>query len=105
VFYEEWEGKVVYVFEVPQGEKRWKGVFLAESLPTGATNQVTIADQGEVRVDPTGEKVILRLFNAVRHKVDMNAPDRYEISRHKRLDLILDDQFTSGRKAKMSISK
>jgi len=105
VFYEEWEGKVVYVFEVPQGEKRWKGVFLAESLPTGATNQITIADQGEVRVDPTGEKVILRLFNAVRHKVDMNAPDRYEISRHKRLDLILDDQFTSGRKAKMSISK
>jgi LPS export ABC transporter permease LptF/LPS export ABC transporter permease LptG len=106
VFYEEWEGKVVYVFEVPEGEKRWKGVFLAESLPSsGANNQITIADWGEVRVDPTGEKVILRLYNAVRHKVDMNAPDRYEISRHKRLDLILDDQFTSGRKAKMSVSK
>ena len=106
VFYEEWEGKVVYVFEVPQGQKRWKGVFLAESLPSsGANNQITIADWGEVRVDPTGERVVLRLYNAVRHKVDMSSPDRYEISRHKRLDLILDDQFTSGQKAKMSISK
>ncbi|HET7510114.1 MAG TPA: LPS export ABC transporter permease LptF, partial [Solirubrobacterales bacterium] len=105
VFYEEWEGKVVYVFEVPPGEKRWKGVFLAESLPSGQNNQITIADWGEVRVDPGGEKVILRLFNAVRHKVDLNAPDRYEVSRHKRLDLILDDQFTSGQKAKVSVSK
>ena len=105
VFYEEWEGKVVYVFETPQGEKRWKGVFLAESLPTGQSNQITTADWGEVRVDPTGEKIVLRLYNAIRHKVDLSAPDRYEVSRHKRLDLILDDQFTSGQKAKMEVSK
>jgi LPS export ABC transporter permease LptF/LPS export ABC transporter permease LptG len=105
VFYEEWEGKVVYVFEVPQGEKRWKGVFLAESLPSGQNNQITIADWGEVKIDPTGEKVVLRLYNAIRHKVDMNAPDRYEISRHKRLDLVLDDQFTSEQKAKIETSK
>lgn len=105
VFYEEWEGKVVYVFEVPQGEKRWHGVFLAESVPSGQDNQITIADWGEVRVDPTGEKVVLRLYNAVRHKVDMNAPDRYEISRHRRLDLILEDQFTTEQKAKISVSK
>lgn len=102
VFYEEWEGKVVYVFEVPQGEKRWKGVFLAE---TGQNSQITIADWGEVRVDPTGEKVVLRLFNAARHKVDLNAPDRYEISRHRRLDLVLDDRFTSEQRAKISVSK
>lgn len=105
VFYEEWEGKVVYVFEVPEGEERWKGVFLAEALPTDQNNQITIADWGEVRVDPTGEQVILRLYNAVRHKVDMSAPDRYEISRHKRLDLILEDQFATQQRAKISISK
>lgn len=105
VFYEEWEGKVVYVFEVPQGEKRWHGVFLAESVPTGQDNQVTIADWGEVLVDSTGEKVVLRLYNAIRHKVDLNAPDRYEVSRHRRLDLILEDQFTSEQKAKISVSK
>jgi LPS export ABC transporter permease LptG/LPS export ABC transporter permease LptF len=101
VFYEEWEGKVVYVFEVPQGSKRWKGVFLAESIPSSANNQITTADWGEVRVDQAGERVVLRLYNAVRHKVDLNAPGRYEISRHKRLDLVLDDQFASGQRAKM----
>jgi LPS export ABC transporter permease LptF/LPS export ABC transporter permease LptG len=105
VFYEEWEGKVVYVFEVPEGEKRWHGVFLAESVPSGQDNQVTIADWGEVLVDSTGEKVVLRLYNATRHKVDLNAPDRYEVSRHRRLDLILEDQFTSEQKAKISVSK
>lgn len=104
VFYEEWPGKVVYVFEVPPGEKRWKGVFLAESIPSG-DNEVTIADWGEVRVDQGGEQVVLRLFNAIRHKVDLNAPDRYEISRHKRLDIILEDQFTTEQKAKVSVSK
>jgi LPS export ABC transporter permease LptF/LPS export ABC transporter permease LptG len=104
VFYEEWPGKVVYVFEVPPGEKRWKGVFLAESIPSG-DNEVTIADWGEVRVDQAGEQVVLRLFNAIRHKVDLNAPDRYEISRHKRLDIILEDQFTTEQKAKVSVSK
>ncbi|HKV08556.1 MAG TPA: LPS export ABC transporter permease LptF [Thermoanaerobaculia bacterium] len=105
VFYEEWPGKVVYVFEVPPDGKRWKGVFLAESIPSSGDNEVTIADWGEVRVEPGGEQVVLRLFNAIRHKVDLNAPDRYEISRHKRLDIILEDQFMTEQKAKVSVSK
>jgi LPS export ABC transporter permease LptF/LPS export ABC transporter permease LptG len=105
VFYEEWEGKVLYVFETPPGEDRWKGVFLAESIPTSEDNEITIADWGEVRVEPGGERVVLRLYNAVRHKVNLNAPDRYEISRHRRLDLILEEQFTSEQKAKISVSK
>lgn len=105
VFYEEWEGKVVYVFEVPQGSKRWKGVFLAEAIPSTDKNQITTADWGEVLVDPAGERLVLRLYNAIQHKVDLSAPDRYEISRHRRLDLVLDDQFTSEQKAKLSASK
>ncbi len=105
VFYEEWEGKVLYIFEVPEGEERWKGVFLAEAIPASANNQITIADWGEVNVDEAGERVVLRLFNAIQHKVDLNAPDRYEISRHRRLDLVLEDQFTTEQKAKISVSK
>ena len=38
VFYEEWEGKVLYVFESPPGEDRWKGVSLAESIPATEDN-------------------------------------------------------------------
>jgi LPS export ABC transporter permease LptG/LPS export ABC transporter permease LptF len=105
VFYEEWEGKVVYVFEVPPGSRRWKGVFLAEAIPASENNQITIADWGEILVDKAGEKVVLRLYNAIRHKLDLTSPDRYEISRHKRLDLVLEDQFTSEQRAKISISK
>jgi LPS export ABC transporter permease LptF/LPS export ABC transporter permease LptG len=105
VFYEEWEGKVLYVFEAPEGEGRWKGVFLAESIPTTQNNEITIANWGEVRVEPDGERVVLRLYNAIRHKVDLNAPDRYEISRHRRLDLLLEEQFTTEQKAKISVSK
>jgi len=105
VFYEEWEGKVVYVFEVPPGGRRWKGVFLAEAIPASEENQITIADWGEVLVDPAGERVVLRLYNAVRHKWNLSTPDRYEVNRNKRLDLVLDDQFTSEQKAKMSVSK
>ena len=105
VFYEEWEGKVVYVFEVPPGGRRWKGVFLAEAIPSTEKNQITTADWGEVLVDPAGERVVLRLYNAIQHKVDLSAPDRYEVSRHRRLDLVLDDQFTTEQKAKISVSK
>ncbi len=105
VFYEEWEGKIVYVFEVPPGSKRWKGVFLAEAIPASQDNQITLADWGEILVDQAGERVVLRLYNATRHKVNLNAPDRYEMSRHKRLDLVLEDQFTSEQRAKISVSK
>jgi LPS export ABC transporter permease LptG/LPS export ABC transporter permease LptF len=105
VFYEEWEGLVVYVFEVPPGSRRWKGVFLADAIPASDENQVTIADWGEVLVDQAGERVVLRLYNAARHKVNMRSPDRYEVSRHKRLDLVLEDRFTSEQRAKISVSK
>lgn len=105
VFYEEWKDRVLYVFEVRPGEKIWRGVFLAEAIPAGRDNMITIADEGEVRVDPTGEKVVLHLTNAQRHKVDLTSPDRHEVSRHRKLDLVLEDQFTTEQRAKVSVSK
>ncbi len=105
VFYEEWEPYVVYVFEVPPGQSRWKGVFLAQSLPSAEDNEITTAEWGEVRVEEEGERVVLLLHDAIRHKVNLNAPDRYEISRHRRLELVLEDQFTSTQRAKISVSK
>jgi len=105
VFYDEWQNKVIYVFEVPPGEKRWKGVFLSESQPDSADNLITVADWGEINVDPSGEQVVLSLFNAYRHKVNLNAPERYEITQNNRLDLVVEDRFTSDQKAKMTLSK
>jgi LPS export ABC transporter permease LptF/LPS export ABC transporter permease LptG len=105
VFYQEWVGKSIYVFEAPPPSHRWKGVFLAETEPGTQKSLVTVADWGEVRVDQAGERVVLLLTNAVRHTVDLNHPLTYEISRHKELDVVLEDQFTSEQKAKMAVSK
>jgi LPS export ABC transporter permease LptF/LPS export ABC transporter permease LptG len=105
VFYQEWVGKSIYVFEAPPPGRRWKGVFLAETDPNTTKSQITVADWGEIKVDPTGEHVVLSLTNAVRHTVDLNRPSSYEISRHKELSVVLEDQFTSEQKAKMAASK
>jgi len=105
VFSEAWEGKVLYVFEAPENDKRWKGVFLAEATPNAEDNQITTAEWGEVRVDQQGERVVLELTDATRQKVNLNSPVRYEISRQKQLELILEDQFLSSQKAKMTASK
>ena len=105
VFYQEWEGKVLYVFDIPPGQDRWLGVFLAEAIPAGENSQVTVADWGEVRVDEEGERIVLVLHEAVRHKLDLDSPTRYEMSRHKRLELVLENQFTSEQRAKVSVSK
>jgi LPS export ABC transporter permease LptF/LPS export ABC transporter permease LptG len=105
VFYQEWVGKSVYVFETPPPGRRWKGVFLAEMEPSTQKQQVTVADWGEIKVDSAGERVVMVLTNAVRHTVDLSRPMGYEISRHKELDVVLEDQFTSEQKAKMAASK
>jgi LPS export ABC transporter permease LptG/LPS export ABC transporter permease LptF len=105
VFFEEWEGKTLYVFDVPPGSDRWKGVFIAESIPATQSHQITVADYGEVKIDDKGERIVLVLYNALQHKVNLASPESYEISRHKRLELILEDQFSSNRRAKMAVSK
>ncbi len=105
VFFEEWENKTVYVFDIDKRTHQWKGVFIAESIPSTQDNQITVADTGDVRVDQHGERVVLSLRNAIQHKVNLASPDRYEITKHKRLDLILDDQFGSAQRAKISVSK
>jgi LPS export ABC transporter permease LptG/LPS export ABC transporter permease LptF len=104
VFYEEWEGKVLYVFDLDRETDRWRGVFLAQSLPTHET-EVTVAAWGQVRVDPRGERVILMLGEAVTHKVDLNDPTRYQRHEYSTLDVVLDESYTSSRRAKLSASR
>lgn len=104
IFHEQWEGKVLYVFEIPSGQNRWKGVMLAQSLP-GDQQEIVIADWGEVRVDASGERLVLRLENAVTHRVEIGNPNSYNISRQEVLETVLEDQFTSTRLAEISASK
>lgn len=105
IFSEGWQGKVLYVFESPPNETRWKGVFIAEAGSASEQNQVTIAEWGEVRVDQQGERVVLELTNATRQKMNLASPARFEVSRNKRLELILEDQFMTNQRAKWAVSK
>jgi LPS export ABC transporter permease LptG/LPS export ABC transporter permease LptF len=104
VFYEEWEGVMLYVFEVRPGESEWQGVFVAENLPT-AENQVTVASRGEVRLDDAGERLVLHLEDAVVHKVDFRNPDKYTMSSVKSLDRVLVDRFTTQQRTRARSSK
>lgn len=103
VFNTEFPGRVVYVFE---GEKRgWRGVFLAPSLPP-AQHEITVADRGELRVDDTGERAVLHLEDAVTHKVDLDNPQKYELSRSRTLDQqLLAPESRPGSTASTTISK
>ncbi len=101
VFYEEWEGVMLYVFEVRPGESEWRGVFVAENLPS-TENQVTVASRGEVRLDDAGERLVLHLEDAVVHKVDFRNPEKYTMSSVKSLDRVLVDRFSTQQRARTS---
>ena len=68
-----WQGKVLYIFEAPPGENRWKGVFLSEAIPT-QKSEVFVADWGWASPDASGSEVVLSLENAHIHRVDLLNP-------------------------------
>ncbi len=105
IFYEDWQDKVLYVFDIDPATERWRGVFLAQSLPTSSEQEVIVADWGEVRVDAAGERVMLILGNAEDHKLDPLRPERYQRQRFADARQELDDAFTSRERAKISASK
>ncbi len=104
VFYEGWEGLVLYVNNFPAGEDQWQGVFVAESVPA-AENEITVADRGEVILSEDGERLMLRLEDAVAHRLDFNEPDRYRRVNYRTLNRLLDDSFTSDQRATIASSK
>ncbi|MEE2776269.1 MAG: LptF/LptG family permease [Acidobacteriota bacterium] len=86
VFSELIPDKTLYVFEVPPGENRWKGVFMADSLPTGETS-FTVADTGRVRVEDGGARIIIELENALQQNLDLRTPAEAEVSLHEVMTL------------------
>jgi LPS export ABC transporter permease LptG/LPS export ABC transporter permease LptF len=101
VFYNEWQGKVLYVFETSARDKEWHGVFLADAVPT-ERQEVIIAERGRLLVEDDGERVILQLGGAVKHSFDFHSPKRYETSRHETLRIVLRDRFLSSERARIA---
>lgn len=101
VFYNEWQGKVLYIFETsPRGED-WKGVFLADAVPS-ERQEVIVARRGRLVVEDDGERVVLQLADAIKHSFDFHSPKRYETSRHETLRIVLRDRFLSTERARMA---
>lgn len=83
-----WQDKMLYVFEAPPGERRWKGTFLSQAIPAGE-DQVVVAEWGEARAVADGSQIVLSLTNAFTHRVDLNHPEIYEVFAHKTIDMTL----------------
>jgi LPS export ABC transporter permease LptF/LPS export ABC transporter permease LptG len=98
VFYPEFEGTLLYVFEMPPGTSRWNGVFLAQTLPT-QKNQITVAEWGELKIDESGDRVVLELHEATTHEVDLGQPGTYQTSHNVRVERVLQDDLTEAQAA------
>ncbi len=104
VFYEDWQGVVLYVFDTPADSSYWDGVFVAEDLES-SESQVTVAERGEVRVDKTGDRLVLHLEKAVVHKVDLEDPTEYDMTSFDIVERVLVDRYAAGQKIKVTSSK
>ena len=101
VFYNEWQGKVLYIFETSPRDQDWRGVFLADAVPS-ERQEVIVAGRGKLLVEDEGERVVLQLSGAIKHSFDFHSPKRYETSRHETLRIVLRDRFLSTEKARIA---
>jgi len=83
-----WENRMLYIFESPPGQRRWRGTFLADAIPVKVM-RVDVAEWGEAEVAPDGSRVVLTLRNAYIHQVDLTRPTDYNIVFHKQSNLTL----------------
>ena len=104
VFYEDWQGVVLYVFDAPPDTSYWDGVFVARDLET-SESEITVANRGEVRIDEAGDRLLLHLENAVVHKVDFAKPEEYNTTRFEVVEQELVDRYTARQKVKVTSSK
>lgn len=82
-----WGDKVLYIFESPPGERRWKGTFMADAVPTQGKSEVVVAEWGEAHSE--GDQVLLNLDQAYTHIVDMSNPSEYQLAYNVDLDLLI----------------
>lgn len=94
-----WQNKVLYVFEAPPGDHRWKGTFLADAIPT-QQNEVIIAQWGQASAE--GDEVLLFLENASTHVVDFAHPEDYQLAHYESIETKL---ATSSPQAVTSVKR
>ncbi len=95
VFYEEWRGLLIYVFEAIPGDDLWTGVFVARVLP-GSGNEISVGERGRMRPDPTNpDRLILELENVVDHAVNLRDAEQYDTRRYETVEQVLEDPLAT----------
>ncbi|MEM9407789.1 MAG: LPS export ABC transporter permease LptF [Acidobacteriota bacterium] len=92
VFFEEIEQKILYVWEDPPHDERWRGIFVTDDLP-GEMHEILIAEYGQVLYEEGDPDVRLQLQNSVQIEVDQALPERSNLRQHRSLNLQLADGF------------
>ncbi len=106
VFYNEFQGKVLYIFDVPPRGGEWHGVLIADAVVTSdQPTDLIIADKGRLELSPDGDQVVLDLQDAVEHNYDLTRPDRYETRHYQHMRLLLADQFATHQRARILAQK
>ena len=91
VFYDGLQGRVLYVFESPENEAGWRGVFLADAVP-GPEQQVIVGETGGINVTPgDGRSPVLAFGLADVHEVDTNDPSTYRLQRLRDANIVIED--------------
>ncbi|MGH7859524.1 MAG: LPS export ABC transporter permease LptF, partial [Candidatus Binatia bacterium] len=96
VFYNEFQGKILYVFDTSPDGRDWTGVFLADSVTSSdRPSDVVVAERGRLELTDEGERVVLDLENAVQHTFELSRPDRYETRRYEKMRIVLRDRYAT----------
>ncbi len=92
VFYDGLQERVLYVFEAPENEDGWRGVFLADSVP-GPKQQVIVGETGAINLTPgNGRPPVLMFGLADVHEVDTNDPSTYRLQRLRDASIVIEDR-------------
>jgi LPS export ABC transporter permease LptF/LPS export ABC transporter permease LptG len=96
VFYNEFQGKVLYVFDTSPDGRDWSGVFLADSVTSSdRPSDVVVAERGRLTLVDDGQRVLLELTGALQHTFELARPDRYETRRYEKMQIVLRDRYAS----------
>ncbi len=95
VFFEEIEGKILYVWEDPPHDERWRGIFVADDLP-GETHEVLVAEYGQILYEDGDPDVRLQLQNSTEVLVDQKQPERSNMRGHQSLTLQIQDELQAA---------
>ena len=92
VFYDQLQERVLYVFEAPESEDGWRGVFLADAVP-GPEQQVIVGETGQINLNQATGQAVLRFGVADVHEVDTNDPGDYRLQRLREANIALEDSL------------